>query len=142
VHESAVGVGTHHIDIGSAGEIERIARTGGTLLPASPEIPNWGFIQSTKCVSIDSLVHSSQELFGPSTVQAKELPGRPARTARVTVVPGAQWRLRAEVLKLIRSWQDSPLDPRTNGILVLVPSALFLASKARASEFDTAFYAV
>ena len=29
-----------------------------------------------------------------------------------------------------------------NGLLVLVPSALFLASKARAAEFDTAFYAV
>jgi hypothetical protein len=29
-----------------------------------------------------------------------------------------------------------------NGILVLIPSALFLASKARAAEFDTAFYAV
>jgi len=29
-----------------------------------------------------------------------------------------------------------------NGILVLVPSALYLASKARAGEFDTAFYAV
>ena len=29
-----------------------------------------------------------------------------------------------------------------NGILVLFPSALFLASKARAAEFDTVFYAV
>ena len=29
-----------------------------------------------------------------------------------------------------------------NGLLVLIPSALFLASKARAGEFDTAFYAV
>lgn len=29
-----------------------------------------------------------------------------------------------------------------NGILVLIPAALFLASKARAAEFDTAFYAV
>jgi len=29
-----------------------------------------------------------------------------------------------------------------NGILILVPSALFLASKARAAEFDTVFYAV
>jgi len=29
-----------------------------------------------------------------------------------------------------------------NGILVLIPSALFLASKARAAEFNTAFYAV
>jgi len=29
-----------------------------------------------------------------------------------------------------------------NGILVLIPSALFLASKARAAEFDTVFYAV
>jgi hypothetical protein len=29
-----------------------------------------------------------------------------------------------------------------NGILILIPSALFLASKARAAEFDTAFYAV
>jgi len=29
-----------------------------------------------------------------------------------------------------------------NGILILIPSALFLASKARAGEFDTAFYAV
>lgn len=29
-----------------------------------------------------------------------------------------------------------------NGILVLIPSALFLASKARAAEFDTAFYGV
>jgi len=29
-----------------------------------------------------------------------------------------------------------------NGVLVLVPSALFLAIKARATEFDTAFYAV
>ena len=29
-----------------------------------------------------------------------------------------------------------------NGILVLIPSALFLASKARAAEFDAAFYAV
>ena len=29
-----------------------------------------------------------------------------------------------------------------NGILVLIPAALFLAFKARAAEFDTAFYAV
>jgi hypothetical protein len=29
-----------------------------------------------------------------------------------------------------------------NGILVLIPSALYLASKERAGEFDTAFYAV
>jgi len=29
-----------------------------------------------------------------------------------------------------------------NGILVLIPSALFLASKAGAGEFDTGFYAV
>jgi hypothetical protein len=29
-----------------------------------------------------------------------------------------------------------------NGLLVLIPSALFLAAKARAGEFDTAFYAV
>lgn len=29
-----------------------------------------------------------------------------------------------------------------NGILVLIPSALFLASKARVAEFDTGFYAV
>jgi len=29
-----------------------------------------------------------------------------------------------------------------NGILVLVPSALFLALKARAAEFDTSFYIV
>lgn len=29
-----------------------------------------------------------------------------------------------------------------NGILVLIPSALFLASRARASDFDAAFYAV
>ena len=29
-----------------------------------------------------------------------------------------------------------------NGLLVLIPSALFLAAKAGAGEFDTAFYAV
>jgi len=29
-----------------------------------------------------------------------------------------------------------------NGILILIPSALFLASKARAGDFDTGFYAV
>lgn len=29
-----------------------------------------------------------------------------------------------------------------NGILVLIPSALFLASKAKAAEFDIGFYAV
>jgi hypothetical protein len=29
-----------------------------------------------------------------------------------------------------------------NGILILIPSALFLASKAKAAEFDAAFYAV
>jgi hypothetical protein len=29
-----------------------------------------------------------------------------------------------------------------NGILVLIPSALYLASKARAGEFDAAFYVV
>lgn len=29
-----------------------------------------------------------------------------------------------------------------NGILVLIPSALFLASKAKAAEFDAAFYTV
>ena len=29
-----------------------------------------------------------------------------------------------------------------NGILVLIPSAIFLAFKARAAEFDAAFYAV
>jgi hypothetical protein len=31
---------------------------------------------------------------------------------------------------------------RANGVLVLIPSALFLASKAGAAEFDTGFYAV
>jgi hypothetical protein len=30
----------------------------------------------------------------------------------------------------------------TNGLLVLIPAALFLVSKARAAEFDTVFYAV
>ena len=29
-----------------------------------------------------------------------------------------------------------------NGLLILVPSALFLASKAKAAEFDTGFYVV
>ena len=29
-----------------------------------------------------------------------------------------------------------------NGLLVLIPAALFLAAKARAGEFDAAFYAV
>jgi len=29
-----------------------------------------------------------------------------------------------------------------NGVLILIPSALFLAMKARAAEFDTMFYAV
>jgi hypothetical protein len=29
-----------------------------------------------------------------------------------------------------------------NGILILIPSALYLASKGRAGEFDSAFYAV
>ncbi|MCK1636727.1 hypothetical protein IVA95_03725 [Bradyrhizobium sp. 157] len=29
-----------------------------------------------------------------------------------------------------------------NGILILIPSALYLASKARAGEFDSGFYAV
>ncbi len=29
-----------------------------------------------------------------------------------------------------------------NGVLVLVPAALFLAAKARAGEFDAGFYAV
>ncbi len=29
-----------------------------------------------------------------------------------------------------------------NGLLILIPAALFLASKASAGEFDTAFYAV
>ena len=29
-----------------------------------------------------------------------------------------------------------------NGILILIPSALYLASKAGAGEFDAAFYAV
>ncbi len=29
-----------------------------------------------------------------------------------------------------------------NGVLILIPSALFLASKAGAAEFDTSFYAV
>lgn len=29
-----------------------------------------------------------------------------------------------------------------NGVLVLIPAALFLASKARAAEFDAVFYAV
>jgi len=29
-----------------------------------------------------------------------------------------------------------------NGILILIPSALFLAAKARAAEFDSAFYLV
>ena len=29
-----------------------------------------------------------------------------------------------------------------NGLLILIPSALFLASKAQAAEFDAAFYAV
>jgi len=29
-----------------------------------------------------------------------------------------------------------------NGLLILIPAALFLASKAKAGEFDTSFYAV
>ncbi|MHC2332263.1 hypothetical protein ACVIW0_001552 [Bradyrhizobium sp. USDA 4454] len=29
-----------------------------------------------------------------------------------------------------------------NGILILIPSALFLASRAQAAEFDATFYAV
>ena len=29
-----------------------------------------------------------------------------------------------------------------NGVLILIPSALFLASKARAADFDTGFYAI
>jgi hypothetical protein len=29
-----------------------------------------------------------------------------------------------------------------NGILILIPAALFLAAKARAAEFDAVFYAV
>jgi hypothetical protein len=29
-----------------------------------------------------------------------------------------------------------------NGVLILIPAALFLASKAKAANFDTAFYAV
>ena len=29
-----------------------------------------------------------------------------------------------------------------NGLVVLIPAALFLAFKARAAEFDTVFYAV
>ena len=29
-----------------------------------------------------------------------------------------------------------------NGILILIPAALFLASKAKAAAFDTTFYAV
>lgn len=29
-----------------------------------------------------------------------------------------------------------------NGLIILIPAALFLASKARAAEFDTIFYAV
>ena len=29
-----------------------------------------------------------------------------------------------------------------NGLLILIPAALFLASKARAGEFDTTFYVV
>jgi Na+/H+ antiporter NhaA len=29
-----------------------------------------------------------------------------------------------------------------NGLLILIPSALFLASRARAGEFDSGFYAV
>jgi hypothetical protein len=29
-----------------------------------------------------------------------------------------------------------------NGLLILIPSALFLASKAKAAEFDASFYAV
>ena len=29
-----------------------------------------------------------------------------------------------------------------NGVLVLIPSALFLASEARAAEFDASFYVV
>jgi hypothetical protein len=32
--------------------------------------------------------------------------------------------------------------PAANGIVVLIPAALFLASKARAAEFDTSFYLV
>src|SRR5262249_10868842 len=34
-----------------------------------------------------------------------------------------------------------PLEP-ANGILVLIPSALFLAFKAKVAEFDATFYAV
>ena len=30
----------------------------------------------------------------------------------------------------------------TNGLLVLIPSALFLASKARAAEFDSVFHSM
>ena len=38
--------------------------------------------------------------------------------------------------------QEAPRYGALNGILILIPSALFLASKAQAAEFDAMFYAV
>ena len=51
---------------------------------------------------------------------------------------------------LVQGWRAGVVSAKikrmpliaANGLLVLIPSALFLASKARAAEFDTAFYAV
>lgn len=52
---------------------------------------------------------------------------------------GQNDQLRTPVMR-IGLKHDQPIA--ANGILVLVPAALFLASKARAAEFDAAFYGV
>ena len=47
----------------------------------------------------------------------------------------------AWILQIATKLRRMPLIA-TNGLLVLIPSALFLASKARAAEFDSVFHSV
>ncbi len=56
----------------------------------------------------------------------------------------------ASGLRLGNSWRGSVIARKrrrmpfiaANGILILIPSALYLSSKAQTGEFDTAFYVV
>jgi hypothetical protein len=47
----------------------------------------------------------------------------------------------ARILLIATKLRRMPLIA-TNGLLVLIPSALFLASKARAAEFDGVFHSM
>ena len=95
--------------------------------------------------------------FWLSTVLAELFASQATVTAVKTAIPwGFLWLVPALAatggsgLALAKGRRGGPIDAKlermppiaANGLLVLIPAALFLAFKARAAEFDTVFYAV